>query len=313
MKKASGAWELAHQWASGEIEENETKHGNASFDVTRRYRVWYNDVGWIVDDKHALLTEEMPYAGINTSYDYKLSNAVSHMTVVRAPRIPSRNPVVAIEDHLRNIRSMQSSIMDAIDKQSRARTSVYESYVNDKMDNLAAYCRLFKFNNPLAAFKRSKKWQSFQEDVARCRANQEERDREWNIRCERRQEALRQAREKKMARMEAEWPQVLEAWRNNERAALPSGWATEKPVALRLSEDGTWMQTSWGAQVSAQAAPVVWHLYQQAIESGEPVKIPPTRLGMYTMTQVGPDGIKVGCHNIPGEEIEMMAEKLNLK
>jgi hypothetical protein len=75
------------------------------------------------------------------------------------------------------------------------------------------------------------------------------------------------------------------------------------PVMLRVN-DST-VETSKGASVPLKAAEILY----KAVKSGRDVK--GYKIGYYTVTDVQPDEIIIGCHTIPMEEVELLATSQN--
>lgn len=128
-----------------------------------------------------------------------------------------------------------------------------------------------------------------------------------------REEALRAAELAKAAyevhqkkKLEAERTKLVE-WRAHEYHGY-----LNMITALRLSKDGTEVETSRGASIPVTHAKRLWPL----IENVRAVKQPLVRsfnLGHYHLSVINADGsIVVGCHNIPYSEIERIARELGL-
>jgi murein DD-endopeptidase MepM/ murein hydrolase activator NlpD len=100
------------------------------------------------------------------------------------------------------------------------------------------------------------------------------------------------------------WPQrYLESWRSG--GILRYGF-NRLPVALRLSTDGSRIETSHGAVVPTRVAAVAW----EAIKAG--AVDPEFSWGHYTGLAVRDGVLVVGCHRIPLEEVQAIREALAL-
>lgn len=124
---------------------------------------------------------------------------------------------------------------------------------------------------------------------------------------ERDKEAKRQAAKERRERKELEamdWQDLAAKWRAGDdvpRFALERG-----PVLLRLRDDGARIETSRGAIVPARVAPLAWGVIQKGQDD------PAFDWGHYKGLTVTPSAVVIGCHNIPLEEIRLMAETLKI-
>jgi hypothetical protein len=100
----------------------------------------------------------------------------------------------------------------------------------------------------------------------------------------------------------------LTMWRA--RAVIASTRLREIPPALRLSEDGSIVQTSHGAEIPASDALHLWKLMSKGMRDVN-LNFP---LGVYRLTRINADGsIVVGCHTIAYSEIDRIADALSLE
>lgn len=109
-------------------------------------------------------------------------------------------------------------------------------------------------------------------------------------------------------RCEAE---AIAAWRNGGTAhGLPRG----DSALLRLSDDRATIETSWGADVPASIAPMVWTAVNACRDAGTAHDFPrddAPRLGAFTLDRIEADGgIVAGCHRIAFAELELIARTL---
>lgn len=118
---------------------------------------------------------------------------------------------------------------------------------------------------------------------------------------------LEREREREMRAEEERARRVAEAvplWRSHaisHRSALQY----DAPVMLRVSQDGTEIETSHGARVPIDAAETAYN----ALERG--MNIVGLRCGAYTVREVTPEEIVIGCHRIPRAEIAQLASSLH--
>lgn len=140
----------------------------------------------------------------------------------------------------------------------------------------------------------------------------------------RRKEAAAQRRREK--KEEAAFPRYLEEWRKHDRNTLPYVRAFSRVKFLRLSKDGTRIETSSGAQVLVRFAPLVWRLVIDCMNAAgrfaecSHVDFPDFSFENYRGLTVFRDGaaptslgaISVGCHQISFSELIPIARQLGL-
>jgi hypothetical protein len=118
-------------------------------------------------------------------------------------------------------------------------------------------------------------------------------------------EALKKAK----AEREAYQAERLVKWRNGE-----TDYTYFEVTALRLSADGSEVETSRGARIPVEDAKRVWPLLKRCKAQGSTYSagLSPVKLGHYSMTGFDGDTLTVGCHKIPFIEVEQIAERLGL-
>lgn len=103
-------------------------------------------------------------------------------------------------------------------------------------------------------------------------------------------------REKEKAKLQ----EHLTDWRNNERSSVYG----LKESYLRMSKDGQNVETSKGVRIEVDKARILYRL----IQSGK--DIVGYKLDYYTVIGIKDGALKIGCHNIPMNEVEMIGSKL---
>lgn len=104
---------------------------------------------------------------------------------------------------------------------------------------------------------------------------------------------------RKAAKQIREW----QAGESDSRPNLPG------PALLRVK--GNAVETSQGARVHVTHAARLWPLVERVRKSGNPVRPEGVKVGDYTLTEIRPDGVTIGCHVIPyGEMKRISAEVL---
>lgn len=129
----------------------------------------------------------------------------------------------------------------------------------------------------------------------------------------------------------AAYPSELAAWRAGGRLpCICTCWGPgipRVPVALRLTDEGRYIETTKGAKVPSSVARKVWPILRAAVahEETHPApawvpffEAPEFNWGDYRGISLrriaagSPVELRVGCHNIPWSEIELMAQALGL-
>lgn len=103
------------------------------------------------------------------------------------------------------------------------------------------------------------------------------------------------------------------AWRACESSRAPE-YSESAGALLRLSRDGSTIETSRGADVPVSVAPMVWRAVNAARDAGETVTFPresAPRLGHFTLDRIETNGdIVAGCHVIRYAELYGIAKTL---
>lgn len=183
---------------------------------------------------------------------------------------------------------------------------------------------------PMAARLKKESVKATRERIARAKANAEKFAAEKKEREEKQAAFAPRAREINAARLalwrEGKEPSAeqFEAWDAEHRAALsfmPQAVAADDPhaeaAALRLSADGSRVETSRGAQVLARTVCFLWPFVAKARATASAVAAETVarfpRLDHYNARSIDAHGnLSAGCHFIPFAEIERIARALNL-
>lgn len=121
----------------------------------------------------------------------------------------------------------------------------------------------------------------------------------------------------------AKFPELLAKWREHDPKvrSLPNLHGVS--VALRLSTDGSCIETSHGAMIAARAAKHAWPILKKAVVDNSTLNIPEFDWGNFKGMAFHRDNsiidnsegnysLRVGCHTIPFSEVEYIAGKLGL-
>ena len=130
------------------------------------------------------------------------------------------------------------------------------------------------------------------------------------------QETLKQVAKEKAAKEKkereeraAQDAEKLEAWREHS-GDCRALWGI--PPALRISKDGTRIETSKGAEIPVLCARRLWPVVLDTMSQGKSI-FPGIKLGVYTLNEISKNGgIRVGCHDIAFSELQGIAQQLQL-
>jgi hypothetical protein len=123
--------------------------------------------------------------------------------------------------------------------------------------------------------------------------------------------ALRKLREEQALARRRELEDDLTLWRAS-KLVMRTG-LYELPPALRMSEDGSVVQTSHGAEIPVEDARTLWAGICRAIRSGKDYEpfCPGVMVGHYRLARIRADGsVVIGCHDIAYAELERIAAEL---
>ena len=118
------------------------------------------------------------------------------------------------------------------------------------------------------------------------------------------------AREKREAKARAEQEERDRTRREEWLAGAGTYYPREHysaPARLRVIENA--VETSHGARVHVRDAARLWPLAERAHRTGTTYKPePPHKVGAYTLYEVRPDGVTIGCHVISFDEMQRVKD-----
>ena len=127
-----------------------------------------------------------------------------------------------------------------------------------------------------------------------------------NAAATKRQDRARADRERRNAAAMAEQEERDRDRRDRWLAGEPVSYPREHyGTAARLRVRGSAVETSHGARVHVRAAARLWPIAERAHRTGTTYKPePPHKVGAYTLDEVSPAGVRIGCHVIQFEEMQ---------
>lgn len=300
---------IAHVWAAQTKERGKASGGRIFFEGTKIYSYGHHFmIAQFVDPTTVLLTTAT-YSQSTSSHQSSVRDAlrglpVDVFEVPRADGFPPdnlRKLKELFEDQLRAAARARRNAMWHVRQASRAREQ-HEKYGK----------RFWPDYTPLPEID-----QQFVADAQERTNRGEELNR---ARWAKREELAREQREKvaqHIIKLREKYPDVIEAWRNNEQIPyqLQSDLISVGRTLLRVLKDGKTIETSRGARVPVDVAPMMWRAVCIARDRGlaQDYDGQGVRIGDFALRQIKLNGdVVIGCHEICYDELKLMAEKLGL-
>jgi hypothetical protein len=293
MRKPKNSAELFHYWASMAMPQ--AKCGNVSYDGPVLYS-YAEPIGLLLSNNRVLISNR--YFSVTTnSHQHAARVATHHMRRCSAPHI-TRYYNSETDLKLMHKANSDSWLRDA--EYAVAELKNHPRRKKSIADRLASI--VSSYNSYREFFELD--WKEL---------TSEEISGIVNVRATERAEETKRAEERAAAeRAQKEKLQAadLELWREH---ILTRNFVTFNKMALRLSQDGTEIETTRGARVPVSCATYLWRyatLCKRKNEAFIPDEV--AQIGVYKLTGINSDGsLDIGCHHIPFDELELMAKKLN--
>ncbi|MFA5186883.1 MAG: hypothetical protein WC551_10425 [Patescibacteria group bacterium] len=267
--------EVAHRWAQGNGGEAKGSHFYYEGDKIYSYGSHYL-LGHLV--RGLALINSRGYSvttAKHTSYAlYALHGHPYRVIDVQHPE------AATLEDHAANLEEIKARYLEAAVKSTRARLHVNEYLRNMETakGDYIAYKKAFKITGGALPSA------STPEERARILAKAKQ--------AEAAERAAQKARVEAKKKEEAD---ALEAWRRGENKG---NYFYASDIALRLSADGKYIETSRDARVPLSLGQGLYRQWQKC--TGDIVG---RTIGSYTVNSADAAGIKIGCHTIKAEEV----------
>lgn len=298
MRKPRNSSELFHAWAHQHFPE--ARSGNVSFDGPRVYSY------------RACIAQILPSGAVAHSYQHWSPTTSGHQSDARLasrhmPAVFCYDPGSSVawnkqftEDSIQ--RMMLNLPLPELRKDGVETVNSQKRRENAKADILR---KVNQFNEYLLASGEKIK-------PIKLPADLEKEGKKLRAAEEKRQKAEKKRREGEIKRRDEEAREALGRWRKHENNSVSIRTSTP---ALRMSKDGLWVETSWGARVPTEDAKRIWPLIFRIKARGVAfTNSDRSRIGDFILNEVKPDGtVVVGCHTIAWEEIEHIAVTLGLK
>ena len=217
--------------------------------------------------------------------------AVNHIRSFEVPNVMVKSK----PEHKVNYKSILADANEAMRKASTAR-SRRESLINQACtltDKANQYSRFFKLGYKTKSIN--------VEDLSTIRAK-----------VKKQQAADLRKRKKLEAELKKQGARKIQKWRKGELDCL-GNIGRYLPVTLRV-KDGK-VETSKGVNFPVEHAPLAWKVIKRCVDRGVSWKANghTIKLGHYQVNSISSKGVlKAGCHTVPFEESQYIAELLNL-
>lgn len=281
--------EVMHYWANQAQFMGEC--GSVSFRDTKLFS-YQACIGVIeqVKGKRVAFIATRRWSRTTSSHCAAARSAASHLKIVEV-----WSPDMTVQD---NYDAMLEEVVELVSKSQRARKEDNRIYYQNAAASVAHDFNFFAeaHNSPLRITI---------EGLDDLVAAKQRHDAEMAER----QRVLEKQRAEERQKEIAEW---VTAWRN---AVGHSGYGYGAYVdtMLRLSKDGSEIETSRGAAIPVDQAPALWRVIERQRGLAQDLIFPGEgqRLGVYRLTRIDGNGdIHVGCHHIKYDELRLMAQKL---
>ena len=293
--------ELAHIWAHQGKAEAQTSTGNFSF-VGRSLYSYRTEIARIIEGRYVTTTH---YYSSTTEGKHKnaLKHAVTHRELYYVAETMREVPDNWGEASQLIYKEKIRSLVGKIDRFKRSVSRIRDQI--RAINSEAIALEGFRSENDLNAEDMG--------DLIHFRSKQNTTDsvlRDFfgvNVAEKIEREILVSAKKKEredllLATTREREKENIEAWRKGEY----HGSLYHSPVMLRVV--GEEIETSRGAKIPIFQAVLLW----RALNGNEPRRVIGQTIGYYTITDLSPENIVIGCHTIPMEEIRSMAVTLKL-
>ena len=266
--------EVIHVFAQQTQSEGRNQSGNIFFEGTKIYSYGYHYLLGEFIDKDTILINDRGYSVTTSKHIYSL---------IDATRQYKRFNVTET-----NLDLVHAEIKETLIKIPKARTNkaVYLKrilYLFERLNEYLIYTKTKTKVSKLKEYKQIKKIvQRLETDKDKILSEVAE---------------MQKAKEKRQYERNKE---NIKLWRSHEKMYLHG----IKNSLLRLSKDCTNVETSGGVKIEVKKAKVLYKL----IEAGKDIK--GFKLDYYTVIGIKDNILKIGCHNIPLNEVNTIGKQL---
>ena len=281
--------EVCHFWANQSQESGSNKTRSVYFERERIYSYGSHFCMARILPSGVVVVSTRTYSVTTTGHMHHMQNAIRGRTVVYC-----HNPAANVHANMDHARHQVISLIESAKRpRLQHRTRVQRrAQALETAESANEYLAALPPDEQLSAQPiDTTNLQSAAADLA-----------QWQRAADESRKALHAAR---LADLQAD----LQAWRAHE--IITRTGLSNLPCALRLSQDRTRIQTSWGAEIDTKHAPLLWGLIERTRTGRREPTNPALPLGPYVLNNIRADGsIVVGCHDIPYSELANIAQQL---
>lgn len=268
--------EVIHVYAQQTQSEGRNQSGSIFFEGTKIYSYGYHYLLGEFIDKETILINDKGYSVTTSKHIYSLVDATSQYQRFNKTET--------------DIFLVHAEIKDALSKIPKARVHK-ESYLKRILYLFETLNNYLKYTKTKTKVSKLKEYKEIKRIVQRLET---QKDKILSEVAE-----MVKAREKRQQEKNKE---AIKRWRNHESMSNML-WGLKNSL-LRLSIDKANVETSKGVKIEAKKAKVLYKL----IESGKDIK--GFKLDYYTVIGIKDNILKIGCHNIPLNEVQSIGKQL---
>ena len=298
MKRVVNKSMVAHLFAHQAQPEARTASGNFYFhgDTCWSYGSHYCAA---VHHGEFVLINSHRYSVTTASQLSELRQACRHLRYFEVPNPQARTK----PEHRENFRYLVRQYEDEIDRLTRARVHNSPDHAEGMLHDANDYARFTRIGNRLKPIAPDQIGERIKTRTAKERADSLKLRRD----AEKRAAAERE-------KMKAEYTVRLDEWRNGLTNYL-NFWRFQDTARLRLTSDGSTVQTSRGVEFPADDARAALPFVLEVLDSGRSwqrngQQIP---LGPFQLDRIDckSQTVKAGCHTVTANEVRRLAGLLN--
>jgi len=272
MKTVFNNRELTHVYA--QQSQNYGKSGTMFFEGAKIYSYGYHYLLGEFIDKETILINNTGYSNTTSKHLSLLWIATSHKKQFFKTKCEIKFVYPTIKDYLGKI------------PKARKNKGYYLREIFSLFNSLNEYLKHTKTKTKVS---KTKEYKELKKIVQRLETEKEQ------ILFE-----ISEQNKKRYQRQQEKQKEQIELWRNNELRYL-----NNLPKSLlRLSLDKKQIETSKGVNIETKKAKVLYKL----IEAGKDIK--GFKLDYYTVIGIKENVLKIGCHNIPLQEVNTIGKQI---
>lgn len=298
--------EIAHLWIhqSQDNARNQTNnlyfYGNTIYSYGSHF-----PIAQIYDkDSHIVFMTTKTYSNTTSKHINYVQYAINHKQIFNVPNVEVNN-IRDKNSHKGNLNHYFDLIEVLVGKHKRARKYSYKGEINQNLNELRLYIKLFKLRNFLT---KDEKELVDNEDIIHILCDKKTNNSISFIDIRKRKEKNANARERKRQQKRLnDWLGFKLKFKTN-KVYLRLNERYER-IPLKISEcninnNRHGVQTSHGAWVSLKSAVILWKM----IKTKKDVK--GHKIDYYTVTSLN-GTLKIGCHEIELEEVKRFGKLLD--